>query len=110
MLNFDELKNLIYARMVERVGNRRYWEQWAKDIAQIAERHIKRIKELVATDSEAEREFDNLVYNLQKNLNLKVTSKDAYDMLAQHLITRPVFAALFENYSFVKNNPVSKYL
>ena len=37
ILHFDELKDLIYARMVERVGNRRYWEQWAKDIAQIAE-------------------------------------------------------------------------
>ena len=110
LLHFDELKNLIYARMVERVGNRRYWEQWAKDIAQTAERHIQLIKELVATDDDAKREFGNLVYNLQKNLNSNVTSKDAYSMLAQHLVTRPVFEALFENYSFVKNNPVSKYL
>ena len=29
-------------------------------------------------------------------------------MLAQHLVTRPVFEALFENYSFVQNNPVSR--
>jgi predicted helicase len=29
-------------------------------------------------------------------------------MLAQHLITRPVFDALFEGYSFAQNNPVSK--
>jgi predicted helicase len=28
-------------------------------------------------------------------------------MLAQHIITKPVFEALFENYSFIKNNPVS---
>ena len=110
LLHFDELKNLIYARMVERVGNRRYWEQWAKDIAQIAESHIQRIKELVATDNDANREFGNLVYNLQKNLNPTVTNDAAYDMLAQHIVTRPVFEALFENYSFVKNNPVSKYL
>ena len=110
LLHFDELKNLIYARMVERVGNRRYWEQWAKDIAQIADRHIQRIKELVATDSEAEHEFNQLIYNLQQNLNPKVTSEDVYNMLAQHIVTRPVFEALFENYSFVKNNPVSKYL
>ncbi|MBR0290028.1 MAG: DEAD/DEAH box helicase, partial [Selenomonadaceae bacterium] len=110
LLHFNELKNLIYARMVERVGNRRYWEQWAKDIAQIAESHIQRIKELVATDNDANREFGNLVYNLQKNLNPTVTNDAAYDMLAQHIVTRPVFEALFENYSFVKNNPVSKYL
>jgi predicted helicase len=31
-------------------------------------------------------------------------------MLAQHIITQPVFEALFEDYSFVKNNIVSKSL
>ena len=31
-------------------------------------------------------------------------------MLAQHLITKPVFEALFENYSFVRHNPVSRAL
>ena len=29
-------------------------------------------------------------------------------MLAQHLITKPVFEALFDSYSFVNDNPVSK--
>jgi predicted helicase len=29
-------------------------------------------------------------------------------MLSQHIITKPVFEALFENYSFVRNNPISK--
>ena len=29
-------------------------------------------------------------------------------MLSQHLITRPVFEALFENYPFAEKNPVSK--
>lgn len=31
-------------------------------------------------------------------------------MLAQHMITKPVFEALFDNYSFVRSNPVSKAL
>ena len=29
------------------------------------------------------------------------------EMLSQHIITKPVFEALFEGYSFVKNNPIS---
>lgn len=29
-------------------------------------------------------------------------------MLSQHIITKPVFDALFENYSFVQNNPMSQ--
>jgi predicted helicase len=31
-------------------------------------------------------------------------------MLAEHMITKPVFDALFENYEFVKNNPVSQIM
>jgi predicted helicase len=36
-MKFGELQSVIYARMVQKVGNRKYWEQWAKDIAQIAQ-------------------------------------------------------------------------
>ena len=109
-LNFGEWQDFLYARMVERVGNRRYWEQWAKDIAQIAERHISRIKELIKTDSKVRREFDIFIQSLSSNLNAEIGTDTAIEMLAHHLIARPVFEALFEGYSFVKNNPVSKSL
>jgi predicted helicase len=45
---------------------------------------------------------------LQKNINPNISERDAIEMLSQHLITAPVFEALFEGYSFVKNNPISK--
>ena len=108
LLNWHELRDKIYARMVEHVGNRLYWVQWAQKVAEIVERHNKRINELIVTDDKARREFDKFIYDLQKILNPNVTPKDAIEMLAQHLVTRPVFEALFENYSFVKNNPVSQ--
>ncbi|MBQ3336718.1 MAG: hypothetical protein IJG80_04875, partial [Selenomonadaceae bacterium] len=84
------------------------WVQWAQKVAVIVERHTKRITELISVEGEPRRAFYNFLYDLQKNLNPSVTPKDAIDMLAQHLVTRPVFEALFENYSFVKNNPVSQ--
>ena len=102
-LDFGELEKVIYARMVERVGNRRYWEQWAKDIAAIAERHKLQILKL--TDRKG---FKNFLSDLRENLNPTISEKDAVEMLAQHLVTRPVFEALFENYSFAQNNVVSK--
>ena len=108
LLNWHELRDKIYARMVEHVGNRLYWVQWAQKVAVIVERHTKRITELISVEGEPRRAFYNFLYDLQKNLNPSVTPKDAIDMLAQHLVTRPVFEALFENYSFVKNNPVSQ--
>ncbi|MBR4383036.1 MAG: DEAD/DEAH box helicase, partial [Selenomonadaceae bacterium] len=111
VLDFGAWKDFLYARMVERVGNRRYWEQWANDIADIADRHIKRINELISVPgSEARRAFGNFVLNLQQNLNPAVTSKQAIEMIAQHIVSRPVFEAIFDNYSFVKNNPVSQSL
>lgn len=102
-LKFDDLQGAIYARMVERVGNRRYWEQWAKDIAQIAERHKNQILRLVDKP-----EFKNFLSDLRQNINPTISERDAVEMLAQHLISKPVFDALFENYSFAKNNAVSK--
>ena len=94
--------------MVEHVGNRLYWVQWAQKVAVIVERHTNRITELISVEGEPRRAFYNFLYDLHKNINPNVTPKEAIDMLAQHLVTRPVFEALFENYSFVKNNPVSQ--
>ena len=108
LLNWHELRDKIYARMVEHVGNRLYWVQWAQKVAVIVERHTNRINKLISVEGEPQRAFYNFLYDLQKNINPNVTPKEAIDMLAQHLVTRPVFEALFENYSFVQNNPVSK--
>lgn len=51
--------------------------------------------------------FDNFLEEIRDDLNESITEADAIEMLAQHIITRPVFEALFEDYSFTKNNPVS---
>ena len=106
-MKFTELQGIIYARMVKKVGTRRYWELWAKDVAAIAEKHIARIKRLVLEEGPHKRAFDEFVEGLHKNLNPSVSREEAVEMLAQHIITQPVFEALFEDYSFVKNNPVS---
>ncbi len=109
-LRFEELQSVIYARMVQKVGDKRYWEQWAADVAKIAERHIKRIKSLISTDEKARKTFDTFLKGLHRNINPSVDEDTAVEMLAQHLITQPVFEALFDNYSFAQNNPMSKSL
>lgn len=105
-----ELQNAIYARMVQKVGNKRYWEQWAADVAKIAQRYIERINRLIAVPGPHKQAFDEFLSGLQKNINPSVSAGEVVEMLAQHLITKPVFEALFENYSFVQNNPVSRSL
>lgn len=105
-MQFGELQSVIYARMVQKVGNRKYWEQWAKDIAQIAQRHVDRITRIVA-DDKYKTDFEEFMNGLHTNINPYITQEEAIEMLAQHIITRPVFEALFENYSFIGNNSVS---
>lgn len=106
-MQFEELQNVIFARMVQKVGDRRYWEQWAKDVAQIAERHIARINNLISEEGEHKNAFYEFLTGLQKNINPSITASEAVEMLSQHIITKPVFEALFEGYSFVQNNAIS---
>lgn len=109
--NFADLGALcgvIFAKMVEKVGSKRYWEQWAKDVAKIAERHIAQITEFVASDGTQRKAFDAFLKGLRQDINPSIAESDAIQMLAQHLITKPVFDALFEQYAFVESNPVSK--
>lgn len=110
-LNFPDLeewRNAIYAKIVQKCGDRRYWEQWAADVAQIAEGHIARIKGLIErADQQHRGAFDEFLAGLRENLNPNVSELDAIEMLAQHLITKPVFDALFEGYAFTEQNPVS---
>ena len=44
------------------------------------------------------------------SINESLTRTSAVDMMAQHLLTRPVFEALFEQYDFAGKNPVAKAL
>ena len=107
-LQFEELSNTFYAKMVQKVGDKRYWEQWAGDVAKIAEAHIERIKRLIAEDGKPKKEFERFIKGLRKNINPSISEEEAIEMLSQHIITKPVFEALFDNYSFVSSNPISK--
>ncbi|MTJ15887.1 MULTISPECIES: type ISP restriction/modification enzyme [unclassified Dolichospermum] len=110
-LNFpiEEWRNAIYAKIVTKCGDRQYWEKWAKNVAEIADTHISRIKALLEnSESEAKKVFDEFITGLHQNINPNVTEDEAIEMLSQHLITKPVFDALFEGYEFTKYNPVSQ--
>ncbi len=106
-LQFEQLQSVVFARMVQKVGDRRYWEQWAKDVSQIADRQIERITYLIENKKDQRKAFDNFLAGLQKNINPSINESQAVEMLAQHIITKPIFEALFEGYSFEQNNAVS---
>jgi len=105
-----EIEKAIYAKLVQKVGNRHHWEDWANDIAKIARTHIDRIKGIVQNpENELERKsFNDFAAELRDDLNGSISDDEIIEMLAQHLITKPVFDALFADYSFAQHNPMSR--
>lgn len=110
LLNFpaEEWKDGVYAKIVDKVGTREYWDDWSNDIASIAGKHISLINSLLENaDAELERVFSEFVEGLQTILNPAIDRAQAVEMLAQHLITKPVFDAMFAGHKFTEMNPVS---
>lgn len=107
-LQFGELQNGIYARLVEKVGDKMYWENWAKSVGEIARKFIDRIALLIKKNENAQEYFSGFMEGLHKNINDSIDEAQAIEMLAQHMITRPVFDALFKDYEFVNNNSISR--
>lgn len=107
-IRFEDLQQVIFARLVRKVGSARYWEQWVASVADIAEKQTRRITLLVEEDAKHREAFNAFLISLQKNLNPSTTEGEVIEMLAQHIITKPVFEALFDGYSFVKQNPISR--
>lgn len=107
-LVLDEFTRAIMAKIVEKCGTREYWDTWAKDIAKIAQTHITRITTIVANDGSEREAFIAFLDELRDDLNPEISEAEAIEMLAQHLITKPVFDALFKGSRFTKENPVSR--
>ncbi|PUA82067.1 DEAD/DEAH box helicase [Nocardioides currus] len=106
---FDGFRDAMYARIVQKVGERKYWETWAKDVADIAQAHITRINGLLKDpESNPAQEFAEFLAGLRGNLNEGITRDEAIEMLAQHLITRPIFEVLFDDFDFTAHNPVAR--
>lgn len=105
-----ELERALNAKLVKKCGSRTHWEDWANDIAKIAQTHISRITAIIGDKSNKKEvaAFNAFANELRDDLNDSITDQEVIEMLAQHLITKPVFDALFKDYSFASHNPVSQ--
>lgn len=104
-----EIERALYAKIVKKCGNRHHWEDWANDIAKIARTHIDRIHGILENPANTAEisAFRAFADELRDDLNNSVSDDEIIEMLAQHLITKPVFDALFADYNFTDHNPMS---
>lgn len=111
LFSLEAWQEAMYVKLVDKVGTRTYWEDWADDVATIAEAQIARIKTLInAADDTIRKEFEVFIEGLRGNLNDSITEDEAISMLSQHLITAPVFNALFTEHDFAAHNPVARVM
>ena len=103
----SDWKEAVFGKIVKKVGSSLYWVDWSKDIATVANRYIHLINQLLE-DPQRQSAFQDFVKALQTTLNPAVDRNAAVEMLAQHMLTAPLFEAMFPDHSFSKQNPVSR--
>ena len=107
-LNIKDIEDKIYAKIVKKCGDIFYEDQWIKKVEQTCKTVSTRINSLLKTKPKIKKEFDSYLSGLKSSLNEGISEKEAISMLSEHLITKPAFDKIFENYKFSENNPVSK--
>ena len=104
----DVVREAIYARIVDSLTDKHYYSKWAKETARITAQYEERIKGLLETNRNGVGdEFEKFHAALKQELNEGIAKEKAISLLAQHLVTRPIFDALFSEFEFAKHNPVS---
>jgi len=108
----EELFNAILGKLVERVGERAYLESWARDVAAATVRLERHISEALQHEGEygqrARQAFSDFLAALREVINPFVTEEEARGMLVQHIVTKPIFDAIFGEYEFLKENSVAR--
>ena len=105
----EGFQNAIRAKVVDKYADPAFWEKWATTIREIANAHENRIRALLRGGDKRVREtFNGYLQGLRDNLNDGIAEDDAIGMLSQHLVTKPVFDAVFGDFGFVSQNSVSK--
>nr|WP_033775047.1 DEAD/DEAH box helicase [Helicobacter pylori] len=100
----QDLANAIYNVMPTKLGDRNYWENFAKKTGSIARTLNKRLNALFDKNPEI---FQNFLTSLRENIHQNIKEDEALDMIVSHIITKPIFDAIFgENIK----NPIAKSL
>ncbi|EMR57329.1 restriction endonuclease family protein [Helicobacter pylori CCHI 33] len=100
----QDLANAVYNVMPTKLGDRNYWENFAKKTGNIARTLNERLKDIFGKNPEI---FDNFLTSLRGNIHQSIKEEEALDMITSHIITKPIFDAIFGDNI---QNPIAKAL
>ncbi len=100
----QDLADAMYNVMPTKLGDRNYWENFTKKTGNIARTLNKRLKDIFEKNPEF---FHGFLDSLRDNIHQNIKEDEALDMITSHIITKPIFDALFGDNI---KNPIAKAL
>ncbi len=103
---FNEMKNAV----PKNLGDLQYWENYASKVGDIMQALILRIQALLDSSPAIQELFATFCKALQGNLNASFNESEAIALVAQHIITKPIFECIFPSLDFATFDKVSAEL
>ncbi|WQZ05809.1 restriction endonuclease [Helicobacter pylori] len=100
----QDLADAVYNVMPTKLGDRNYWENFTKKTGNIARTLNNRLKMIFDKNPEF---FHGFLTSLRDNIHQNIKEEEALDMITSHIITKPIFDALFGDNI---KNPIAKAL
>ncbi len=100
----QDLADAVYNVMPTKLGDKNYWENFTKKTGNIARILNKRLKDIFEKNPEF---FHGFLNSLRGNIHQNIREDEALDMITSHIITKPIFDALFGDNI---KNPIAKAL
>ncbi|MFP6306477.1 type ISP restriction/modification enzyme [Helicobacter pylori] len=100
----QDLADAMYNVMPTKLGDRNYWENFTKKTGNIARTLNNRLKMIFEKNPEI---FHGFLDSLRGNIHQNIKEDEALDMITSHIITKPIFDALFGDNI---KNPIAKAL
>ncbi len=100
----QDLANAVYNVMPTKLGDRNYWENFTKKTGNIARTLNNRLKMIFEKNPEI---FHGFLDSLRGNIHQNIKEDEALDMITSHIITKPIFDAIFGDNI---QNPIAKVL
>ncbi len=104
------LYDAIASRVVDKCGDRQYWHRWGNEVARITGTIAQRARTALHANRRLAAAFEVFESDMASTVGRPLTQSELVSMLAQHVVTVPVFDALFAGSGFADRNPISKAL
>ena len=103
-------EHAIASQLVKACGDRQYWDRWGREVARITGTVTGHVRAAVESDADLDEKFREFSAQMEATIGGTLPSGDLSAMVAQHVVTMPVFDALFAGSGFADRNPISKAL